>query len=55
MVQTKKGSDAVMHGNNPNVFSASNKQSYATSKKFTSDNPFDMKKLMQDFEYDSDD
>jgi hypothetical protein len=41
--------------NNPNVFSASNEQSYATSKKFSSKEPFDMKKFMAEFENDSDD
>ncbi|CAF1496566.1 unnamed protein product [Rotaria sp. Silwood1] len=41
--------------NNPNVFTASNEQSYATSKTFSSKHPFDMKEFMAKFENDSDD
>jgi hypothetical protein len=40
--------------NNSNIFTASNHQSYATSKKFTSKDPFDMKDFMAEFENDSD-
>jgi hypothetical protein len=41
--------------NNPTIFTASNEQSYATSKKFSSKQPFDMKEFMAKFENDSDD
>ncbi|UJR07999.1 hypothetical protein I4U23_012278 [Adineta vaga] len=62
----KKESGAVGNGddsdldsydgdNDPSVFTASNEQSYATSKKFSSNKPFDMKKLMSQIDDDSDD
>jgi hypothetical protein len=41
--------------NDPTIFTASNEQSYATTKKFTSKQPFDMKEFMTQFENDSDD
>ncbi|CAF5084338.1 unnamed protein product, partial [Rotaria sp. Silwood1] len=41
--------------NNPNVFTASNEQSYATTKTFSSKHPFDMKEFTAKFENDSDD
>ncbi len=41
--------------NNATIFTASNEQSYATSKKFSSKQPFDMKEFMANFENDSDD
>jgi hypothetical protein len=41
--------------NDPSIFTASNEQSYSTSKKFTSKEPFDMKEFMTQFENDSDD
>lgn len=42
-------------GGKVTVFTASNEQSYATSKTYVSKEPFDMKKLMKKFEDDSDD
>ncbi|CAF2146063.1 unnamed protein product [Rotaria magnacalcarata] len=41
--------------NDPTIFTASNEQSYATSKTYTSKQPLDMKKIMDKFENDSDD
>ncbi|CAF1271926.1 unnamed protein product [Rotaria sordida] len=41
--------------NDPTIFTASNEQSYATSKTFSSKHPFDMKEFMTKFENDSDD
>jgi len=41
--------------NDPTIFTASNEQSFAKTKKFTSKQPFDMKELMTQFENDSDD
>lgn len=41
--------------NDPTIFTASNEQSYATSKKISSSQPFHMKKFMSEFSDDSDD
>ncbi|CAM4919098.1 unnamed protein product [Rotaria socialis] len=41
--------------NDPTIFTASNEQSYATSKTYTSKQPLDMKKFMDEFGNDSDD
>ncbi|CAF1197971.1 unnamed protein product [Rotaria sordida] len=41
--------------NDPTIFTASNEQSYATSKTLSSKHPFDMKEFMTKFENDSDD
>lgn len=40
--------------NNPTVFTASNHQSYGISKTFRSEQPFDMKTMMKQFENDND-
>jgi hypothetical protein len=50
-----KGDNYDDEENDSNIFTASNEQSYATSKKFTSKEPFDMKEFMTQFENDSDD
>ncbi|CAF1174988.1 unnamed protein product [Adineta ricciae] len=46
--------DSIDGENDPSVFTASNEQSYATSKKFSSKEPFDMKKFMSQIDEDSD-